>query len=219
MHFKASKELDGNLRELGAKALIPLQLGNENQIESDFGSLVADFNMWKRRLLKLLLSSEPRFFLVKAIESGKEDKTKNPPVSREPSAGEEEELVESSTDEEDFVSETVESSQSNSNSNNSTNGGVSSTKGNSNNVRRRSDIEISTTGLVDLEDIGTVVKTARKKLSDEKQERANGIVKEMITPELRKALTKQGYKLIGSHSGVKLCRWTKVRFKFNKYKV
>lgn len=31
----------------------------------------------------------------------------------------------------------------------------------------------------------------------------------MITPELRKALTKQGYKLIGSHSGVKLCRWTK----------
>lgn len=33
--------------------------------------------------------------------------------------------------------------------------------------------------------------------------------KEMITPMLRKALTKQGYKLIGSHSGVKLCRWTK----------
>lgn len=33
--------------------------------------------------------------------------------------------------------------------------------------------------------------------------------KEMITPVLRKALTKQGYKLLGSHSGVKLCRWTK----------
>ncbi|XP_064893295.1 S-adenosyl-L-methionine-dependent tRNA 4-demethylwyosine synthase TYW1 isoform X6 [Columba livia] len=31
----------------------------------------------------------------------------------------------------------------------------------------------------------------------------------MITPALREALTKQGYKLIGSHSGVKLCRWTK----------
>ncbi|XP_061733624.1 S-adenosyl-L-methionine-dependent tRNA 4-demethylwyosine synthase TYW1 isoform X1 [Nerophis ophidion] len=33
--------------------------------------------------------------------------------------------------------------------------------------------------------------------------------REMITPALRVALTKQGYKLIGSHSGVKLCRWTK----------
>ena len=33
---------------------------------------------------------------------------------------------------------------------------------------------------------------------------------EMITPVLRKNLEKQGYKLIGSHSGVKLCRWTKV---------
>ena len=26
---------------------------------------------------------------------------------------------------------------------------------------------------------------------------------------LAQALTKQGYRLIGSHSGVKLCRWTK----------
>ena len=34
--------------------------------------------------------------------------------------------------------------------------------------------------------------------------------REMLTPMLREALQKQGYKLIGSHSGVKLCRWTKV---------
>ena len=33
--------------------------------------------------------------------------------------------------------------------------------------------------------------------------------KEMVTPQLRKTLTKQGYKIIGTHSGVKLCRWTK----------
>lgn len=32
---------------------------------------------------------------------------------------------------------------------------------------------------------------------------------EMLTPILRASLTKQGYKLIGSHSGVKMCRWTK----------
>ncbi|XP_065190544.1 S-adenosyl-L-methionine-dependent tRNA 4-demethylwyosine synthase TYW1-like isoform X1 [Sycon ciliatum] len=33
--------------------------------------------------------------------------------------------------------------------------------------------------------------------------------REMVTPMLRKALTKQGYQIVGSHSGVKLCRWTK----------
>jgi tRNA wybutosine-synthesizing protein 1 len=32
---------------------------------------------------------------------------------------------------------------------------------------------------------------------------------EMVTPLQRKALTKEGYKIIGSHSAVKLCRWTK----------
>lgn len=33
--------------------------------------------------------------------------------------------------------------------------------------------------------------------------------KEMVTPVIRASLVKQGYKIIGSHSGVKLCRWTK----------
>ncbi len=70
---------------------------------------------------------------------------------------------------------------------------------------------VSKSGLVDLEDLGAVVSKARSKIQEEKQARANGVLKEMVTPELRQALTKQGYKLIGSHSGVKLCRWTKVR--------
>lgn len=33
--------------------------------------------------------------------------------------------------------------------------------------------------------------------------------KEMVSPLTRKTLTKQGYSIIGSHSGVKTCRWTK----------
>jgi tRNA wybutosine-synthesizing protein 1 len=37
----------------------------------------------------------------------------------------------------------------------------------------------------------------------------NGPLKDMVGPATRAALTKQGYKLIGGHSGVKLCRWTK----------
>ncbi|OMO87572.1 Flavodoxin [Corchorus capsularis] len=33
--------------------------------------------------------------------------------------------------------------------------------------------------------------------------------REMVTPVIRANLEKQGYKIIGSHSGVKICRWTK----------
>ncbi|KAK3038109.1 hypothetical protein RJ639_029563 [Escallonia herrerae] len=64
-------------------------------------------------------------------------------------------------------------------------------------------------GVVDLEDIagkgpsrktGVVVAKTNGKV--------NG-VKEMVTPVIRASLEKQGYKIIGSHSGVKICRWTK----------
>ena len=34
-------------------------------------------------------------------------------------------------------------------------------------------------------------------------------LKEMVTAKFRASLTKQGYRVLGSHSGVKLCRWTK----------
>ncbi len=61
-------------------------------------------------------------------------------------------------------------------------------------------------GLVDLEDLGKVMNGMKNK---NKAAKNGGEPKEMITPLLRKSLEKQGYKLIGSHSGVKLCRWTK----------
>ncbi|CAL1276694.1 unnamed protein product [Larinioides sclopetarius] len=57
--------------------------------------------------------------------------------------------------------------------------------------------------VMDLEDLGSAcgVPDIKGKSSQEP--------KEMITPLLRQSLTKQGYKLLGSHSGVKMCRWTK----------
>ncbi|RWS24741.1 S-adenosyl-L-methionine-dependent tRNA 4-demethylwyosine synthase-like protein [Leptotrombidium deliense] len=55
--------------------------------------------------------------------------------------------------------------------------------------------------IVDIEDILSEKRNNEKSI-------ANGN-KQMITPKLREELTKQGYKLIGSHSGVKMCRWTK----------
>ncbi|TRZ17752.1 hypothetical protein HGM15179_009367 [Zosterops borbonicus] len=74
-----------------------------------------------------------------------------------------------------------------------------------------------TDSVIDVEDLGTIMGHMKKaKREQELEEGAAGAGKkeeaerrEMITPALREALTKQGYKLIGTHSGVKLCRWTK----------
>jgi tRNA wybutosine-synthesizing protein 1 len=65
-----------------------------------------------------------------------------------------------------------------------------------------SDEEAETEPLVDLEDLGALMKKANAK---EKPEHG----KKMLSDSQKAVLTKQGYKIIGSHSGVKLCRWTK----------
>lgn len=55
--------------------------------------------------------------------------------------------------------------------------------------------------LVDVEELGSVMKNSSITKPDDNRE--------MVTPALRRNLQKQGYKILGSHSGVKLCRWTK----------
>ncbi|XP_078296232.1 S-adenosyl-L-methionine-dependent tRNA 4-demethylwyosine synthase TYW1 isoform X1 [Panthera onca] len=79
----------------------------------------------------------------------------------------------------------------------------------------------SLNSVVDVEDLGKIMNCVKKeKREKEHQEEKSTLVRNavkgeaserraMITPALREALTKQGYQLIGSHSGVKLCRWTK----------
>ncbi|UYV84727.1 TYW1 [Cordylochernes scorpioides] len=54
--------------------------------------------------------------------------------------------------------------------------------------------------LIDLEDLGKVIKAKNDTAKSSR---------EMLNPTLRANLTKQGYKLIGTHSAVKMCRWTK----------
>jgi len=56
-------------------------------------------------------------------------------------------------------------------------------------------------GVVDLEDMGDVILASTENASDGPRE--------MVTPSQAAALKKEGYKLIGTHSAVKLCRWTK----------
>ncbi|KAI8601311.1 hypothetical protein EDD21DRAFT_374813 [Dissophora ornata] len=86
--------------------------------------------------------------------------------------------------------------------------------------------------MVDLEDMGNVARKIKQAKEDKaldeeayanqkvRAKRAVGEtkdgkaikpreVREMVSPLLYKSLTKQGYKIIGTHSGVKICRWTK----------
>ena len=59
--------------------------------------------------------------------------------------------------------------------------------------------------IIDLEDMGEAMRESSTKSSGSKK----GPPKEMVTPKQAAALKKEGYKLIGTHSAVKLCRWTK----------
>jgi len=54
--------------------------------------------------------------------------------------------------------------------------------------------------VMDLEDTGDAVVAASTQSTEPR---------EMVTPSQAKALKKEGYQLIGTHSAVKLCRWTK----------
>lgn len=57
--------------------------------------------------------------------------------------------------------------------------------------------------VMDLEDIGNAMQSSSNTSGKSK------VVKEMVTPKQSKALRKEGYRIIGTHSAVKLCRWTK----------
>lgn len=64
-------------------------------------------------------------------------------------------------------------------------------------------------GMLDMEDLGTAMNNGK----DVSEGKAPAVAREMVTPMQRKALTKEGYKIIGSHSAVKLCRWTKAQLR------
>ncbi|XP_042456039.1 S-adenosyl-L-methionine-dependent tRNA 4-demethylwyosine synthase-like [Zingiber officinale] len=69
------------------------------------------------------------------------------------------------------------------------------------------EVEDLESAVVDMEDIAGKA-PSRKLAVAPTNGRENG-VRDMVTPVIRTNLEKQGYKIIGSHSGVKLCRWTK----------
>lgn len=180
---QAAKDLVNNLEELGAEQVFPTGFGNENTVDSRTEGNFADFEDWKNHFIHYIVTGK----ILKQFDENSIKLTKA--IANEDNG---EELVESSSDNDD---DDEDDADNNTSAKSKTVNG-SGTKSNS--------------GLVDLEDIGSVMNKAKNKIKEEKMEKANGILKDMVTPELRQVLTKQGYKLIGSHSGVKLCRWTKV---------
>ncbi|EGG06322.1 uncharacterized protein MELLADRAFT_87318 [Melampsora larici-populina 98AG31] len=64
----------------------------------------------------------------------------------------------------------------------------------------------------DIEDLGVGIpqsSTDELSILPNHQVVTQDLRKEMISPMTRKSLTKQGYAIVGSHSAVKTCRWTK----------
>lgn len=70
-------------------------------------------------------------------------------------------------------------------------------------------------GLLDIEDVGSAVHKAEvaRRAAAKAEHRAAAAAEadrpSMVTPAQRRQLTKEGYRVLGSHSAVKLCRWTK----------
>jgi len=62
--------------------------------------------------------------------------------------------------------------------------------------------------VLDLEDLGVEMKKGSGGSAEEAKSGGAG-PQAMVTKLQRKALTKEGYRIIGTHSAVKLCRWTK----------
>ncbi|XP_033832959.1 S-adenosyl-L-methionine-dependent tRNA 4-demethylwyosine synthase TYW1 isoform X1 [Periophthalmus magnuspinnatus] len=190
------KTVDKWLWMLSASRIMTRGEGDCNVVNSKHGSIQADFIAWKVKFLnrlKKLVKGDKKTCSGNCKNGGScKNKTKHEHEHEEEgdavqSTNNEEDLFESSSDDEESALQD----------------------------ERKGPV-------VDMEDLGNIINGVKKaKSKDEEQmvklSKLNGFKRaedeeekrEMITPTLRDALTKQGYKLIGSHSGVKLCRWTK----------
>lgn len=196
------KNVDKWLWMLSGVRIMTRGEGDCNVVKSNHGSIQADYQAWKGKFLnrlKALSKGEKKSCSGNCKTGGscknrgKDGHEREEIDTTKQSKGSEDDLVESSS--EDEGSAQLDEKHSGS--------------------------------VVDMEDLGNIMNGIKKakqsrdesravgqvvklsKLNGVKKTEADGERREMITPALREALTKQGYKLIGSHSGVKLCRWTK----------
>ncbi|XP_075928754.1 S-adenosyl-L-methionine-dependent tRNA 4-demethylwyosine synthase TYW1B isoform X1 [Petromyzon marinus] len=181
------KNVDKWLWQLGARRVLPRGDGDFNVVLSRHGSADADFEAWKGHLVCRLRALADPGTAAGAGVGGQQRQRSDSEGSCRDEASEE---FETTSEEEGGTADAAD--------------------------------------LVDVEDLGRIVTEARRSqaggagdvgvvASTRRRRVAAGKgratsteePREMITPALREALTKQGYRLIGTHSGVKLCRWTK----------
>ncbi|KAE8911078.1 S-adenosyl-L-methionine-dependent tRNA 4-demethylwyosine synthase [Phytophthora fragariae] len=181
----AAKNLDRELSELGSPSLVQLGLGDDNIDQ------FKQFDVWMDNLVAAMCeySSEKAVAALKKsdspVKAGKKEWLSQNEFRRQKRAKKAEvaaangETVE--LNEEDLVNEQFL---------------VDEFSDDEEQNQEKADDD---SGMVDVEDIGKSMKESE----------AASKSREMVTPMQRKALTKEGYKIIGTHSAVKLCRWTK----------
>nr|XP_010342923.2 S-adenosyl-L-methionine-dependent tRNA 4-demethylwyosine synthase TYW1 isoform X2 [Saimiri boliviensis boliviensis] len=199
-HFnKVGKNVDKWLWMLGAHRVVSRGEGDCDVVKSKHGSIEADFGAWKTTFisqLQALQNGEGRKSCGGHCKKGKCDSHQHGSEEREDGREEQDESRHRDAEEEEPYEGSSEEEF----------GGED---------------QQSVNSIVDVEDLGKIMDHLKKeKREKEEQEEKTSLFgnmgrnedgerRAMITPALREALTKQGYQLIGSHSGVKLCRWTK----------
>ncbi|XP_075761218.1 S-adenosyl-L-methionine-dependent tRNA 4-demethylwyosine synthase TYW1 [Pelodiscus sinensis] len=193
------KNLDKWLWMLSASRVMTRAEGDCNVTKSKHGSIEADFGAWKAKFLARLQAlckgeREP------CSGNCKKGKCKSKGKQSKEGSDHEQRMSEQENNEVEELFETTSEEE------------------------LGSEEDGSHNSVIDVEDLGKMMGHMKKAKKEREVEEETGRTgpfqqsigkneererREMITPSLRDALTKQGYKLIGSHSGVKLCRWTK----------
>ena len=215
---QVARQTDRWLRQLSAERLCPL---GEGDLDRDIDST---FQKWSETLLRVCVSKKVIPYPVSSLQSPEENRCVEQRRREQKKVGEGEmsfllsigddkenyrEIVENDEDQ-DMKEETY----------------ASQTESLTDDDRPGSGDE----GLIDMEDLGKVMSitgnypnldhnrtlTAATIRRDdgstiEDWDRMDNLAQptEMVTSKIRESLTKQGYRVIGSHSGVKMCRWTK----------
>ncbi|XP_067165717.1 S-adenosyl-L-methionine-dependent tRNA 4-demethylwyosine synthase TYW1 [Apteryx mantelli] len=193
------RNIDRWLWMLSASRIMTRAEGDCNVAQSKHGSIEADFEAWKTKFLgrlQALCKGEKKPCSGKC----KKGKCKSQGKQSKESSDHEHGASEYENAEAEEFFETTSEEESNAEEAGDTN------------------------SVIDVEDLGKIMSHMKKAKKERELEEGGGRTslsqesagrkeegerREMITAALREALTKQGYKLIGSHSGVKLCRWTK----------
>ncbi|XP_058425468.1 S-adenosyl-L-methionine-dependent tRNA 4-demethylwyosine synthase TYW1 isoform X3 [Diceros bicornis minor] len=196
--YKVGKNVDKWLWMLGAHRLMTRGEGDCDVVKSKHGSIEGDFRAWKTKFISRLqaLSKGEKKSCGGNCKKGRCKSNQHSSEEMEAESHTQDRLHQRDTEEEEPLESTSE---------------------------EESDTEDhqSLNSVIDVEDLGKIMNHVKKeKREKEQQEEKTSLFRNtakneaserraMITPALREALTKQGYQLIGSHSGVKLCRWTK----------